>query len=878
LGNSRGSGAAAEFDPLTLFESGEDGAFLQAGDLSTMFTDLAGTNPATVGDPVALWVDGSGNGNDATQSVVASRMVISGSGPYYLDPDGGDDNFGIPLGAGFTGDFALILNTGVIFGSIDTGVNTSWGYTVTPAYIPDGNIHALIVLDRALTTSEKSRIASHYSAAVTSQPATAVNAFRSRTDLTTLDTSYGDWSSVTSAAQTFYGCSAMTSPPDVSGWVLVTNASSAFFGCSAMTSPPDVSGWVLVENAAIAFRGCSSMASPPDVSGWVLVTNAAQTFYDCSAMASPPDVSGWVLVENAVSAFYGCSAMTSPPDVSGWVLVTNVESAFRGCSGLTMPIDLTGINPTILTAGTNMMTGISLAGYDQISHDAALIAWDAAYDLTTVNALTIHFGSAKYTPGGAAETARSTLVANGWIIIDGGPGAALVIPSWITAASQTVTGGEDLTITLDATDGDTYSIVGGSSAGLFEIVSGSTLQLITQPAADYPASAYEVIVRATETTTGGTADRTFTIAVEAAVDAFRIDPTSLYFLAPGAGDMSLDVTAPARLAAGSPYDVTESEVAAAGGMAVLGQPQVLETGPYTDGTTLNARSGPIAFDAAIGDPLVRYEWKRLGVELVGSSDSYEKASADDVGLVLEQYTYFKGIADPVVQTNEVILSTPFVTPYTYPQSARMTSVSPLYAGSPTRMVVAMSCKVGTQGYIAETIGIGSGINFQYAGGQMLIGRGVNQANSRADLPVSAGAECNVILAVEGGVGSYMYLQTNDGSENWVGEFAAHALSPSSTQIALFGNSFGGSSYWNGGFRQLTIWHNLPGALPDITDLNVRRFFFKADLSPQPIVLTDSICGSPAIRLYGNAATIAAGTHDGSSGSFTLNAGSISDTP
>jgi len=67
-----------------------------------------------------------------------------------------------------------------------------------------------------------------------------------------------------------------------------------------------------------------------------------------------------------------------------------------------------------------MMSGISAAGFDQTAYDAALIAWDAAYDLTTVNTLSIHFGSAQYTSGGAAETARTTLAANGWTITDGG--------------------------------------------------------------------------------------------------------------------------------------------------------------------------------------------------------------------------------------------------------------------------------------------------------------------------------------------------------------------------------------------------------------------------------------------------------------------------
>jgi len=125
-------------------------------------------------------------------------------------------------------------------------------------------------------------------------------------------------------------------------------------------------------------------------------------------------------VTNAAFAFRNCSSLTSPPDVSGWTQVTDAAFAFRNCSGMTSPINLDNWNPTILTDGANMMLNISAAGFDQAAYDSALIAWDTNYDLTTVNTLSIHFGSAPYTSGGAAETARNTLAANGWTITDGG--------------------------------------------------------------------------------------------------------------------------------------------------------------------------------------------------------------------------------------------------------------------------------------------------------------------------------------------------------------------------------------------------------------------------------------------------------------------------
>ena len=55
-----------------------NGAFFDAQDMSTMFQDAAGTVPVTAMEqPVGKWLDKSGKGNHATQSVTASRPVVS---------------------------------------------------------------------------------------------------------------------------------------------------------------------------------------------------------------------------------------------------------------------------------------------------------------------------------------------------------------------------------------------------------------------------------------------------------------------------------------------------------------------------------------------------------------------------------------------------------------------------------------------------------------------------------------------------------------------------------------------------------------------------------------------------------------------------------
>lgn len=67
------------FNPLTYFlYSGIDGAWFDPEDMSTMFQDAAGTTPVTaLEQPVGRWLDKSGNGNHAIQSITASRPTLS---------------------------------------------------------------------------------------------------------------------------------------------------------------------------------------------------------------------------------------------------------------------------------------------------------------------------------------------------------------------------------------------------------------------------------------------------------------------------------------------------------------------------------------------------------------------------------------------------------------------------------------------------------------------------------------------------------------------------------------------------------------------------------------------------------------------------------
>ena len=95
----RPMGAGLSTDPLQsliaeLYGAGEQGAFFVSQPVvngqQVLFQDAAGTVPITAdGDPVGRWVDLSGNGKHATQSVSGARPVYRTDGTlHWLEFDG----------------------------------------------------------------------------------------------------------------------------------------------------------------------------------------------------------------------------------------------------------------------------------------------------------------------------------------------------------------------------------------------------------------------------------------------------------------------------------------------------------------------------------------------------------------------------------------------------------------------------------------------------------------------------------------------------------------------------------------------------------------------------------------------------------------------
>ena len=82
------------FTPADLFKLGEQGAWYDPSDLTTMFQDRAGTTPVTAdGQTVGKILDKSGRGNHAVAPTDAARPLYKTDGTYHwLQFDGVDDS------------------------------------------------------------------------------------------------------------------------------------------------------------------------------------------------------------------------------------------------------------------------------------------------------------------------------------------------------------------------------------------------------------------------------------------------------------------------------------------------------------------------------------------------------------------------------------------------------------------------------------------------------------------------------------------------------------------------------------------------------------------------------------------------------------------
>ena len=128
--NKLGVTNTSGFVPSTLFASGEEGAWYDPSDLSTMFQNSDGTGAPAVDSPVGYIADKSGNGNHAIQATSSKRPTLKQSGSlYYLEFEGAQ---GLATSAiDFTGTDSMTVCAGMTKDTLDTAVVAELSASVT---------------------------------------------------------------------------------------------------------------------------------------------------------------------------------------------------------------------------------------------------------------------------------------------------------------------------------------------------------------------------------------------------------------------------------------------------------------------------------------------------------------------------------------------------------------------------------------------------------------------------------------------------------------------------------------------------------------------------------------------------------------------------
>ena len=156
-------------------------------------------------------------------------------------------------------------------------------------------------------------------------------------------TSAPDLPATTLANECYYGmftdCTSLASAPELKATTLATKCyNRMFFNCTSLTSAPELKATTLAtECCYYMFYGCTSLASAPKLPATKLADFCyRQMFYGCTSLASAPDLPATELANSCYYyMFNGCTSLASAPELKATTLAKNCYyRMFSGCTKL----------------------------------------------------------------------------------------------------------------------------------------------------------------------------------------------------------------------------------------------------------------------------------------------------------------------------------------------------------------------------------------------------------------------------------------------------------------------------------------------------------------------------------------------------------------
>ena len=171
----------------------------------------------------------------------------------------------------------------------------------------------------------------------------------------------------------FYGCSSLTTAPELPATILDTYCYSYMFnGCTSQASAPELPATTLADYCYMdMFNGCTSLTNAPDLPATTLAFGCYEgMFQGCTSLTQAPVLPATILAAGCYySMFNGCTSLKRikmNASSGRWG-----ESMFSGCTSLEL-VDMTG--------STGVPTLSNVKNFANTNNTYKIVVPDSIYD------------------------------------------------------------------------------------------------------------------------------------------------------------------------------------------------------------------------------------------------------------------------------------------------------------------------------------------------------------------------------------------------------------------------------------------------------------------------------------------------------------------